>query len=47
MKVLFKSAATQYFDREIKGILSEEVKKIKEKEKVKNMIDAFKSPGNK
>lgn len=47
MKTLFKNTATQYYEKEIKNILQEEVRKIKEKEKVKNIIDIFKSPENK
>ena len=47
MRVLFRNTAAEYYDKAIQGILQEEVKKIKEKEKLKNMIDALKSPGNK
>ena len=43
----FKNTATLFYNNEVKSILQDEVRKIKEKEKVRVLIEELKTPGNK
>lgn len=47
MKLLFRNSTNQYYTSEIKNILQDEVRKIKQSEKVKVMIETLKGGENK
>lgn len=47
MKVMFRNKATQFYNKEIQAIVNNEVKRIKEKEKVKSIVETLKNPDNK